>query len=160
MKKTGGIFMPWDMNDYPASMKNMEPLVRKKAIDIANALEEEGYDEDRLIPIAQSQAGDWYDNASEEEKKEFEDAPDPSKKDEHDASGNPDLIDNDVEVVHEDDRWKVQTVGAERPDKTFEYKEDAVARAEDVARNKESSVHIYKQDGSLQEKKKPNPRED
>jgi len=130
--------MPWDMNDYPASMKNMEPLVRKKAIDIANALEKEGYDEDRLIPIAQSQAGDWYDNASEEEKKEFEDAPDPSKKDEHDASRNPDLIDNDVEVVYE----------------------DAVARAEDVARNKESAVHIYKQDGSLQEKKKPKPRED
>jgi uncharacterized protein YdaT len=137
-EKTGGIFMPWDMNDYPASMKNMEPLVRKKAIDIANALEKEGYDEDRLIPIAQSQAGDWYDNASEEEKKEFEDAPDPSKKDEHDASRNPDLIDNDVEVVYE----------------------DAVARAEDVARNKESAVHIYKQDGSLQEKKKPKPRED
>src|SRR5699024_5768200 len=144
--------MPWDMNDYPASMKNMEPLVRKKAIDIANALEEEGYDEDRLIPIAQSQAGDWYDNASEEEKKESED--------EQDASGNPDLIDHDGEVVYEDDRWKVQTVGAERPDNTFEYKGNAVARAEDVARNKESSVHIYKQDGSLQEKKKPKPRED
>jgi len=151
--------MPWDMNDYPASMKNMDPLVRKKAIDIANALEEEGYDEDRLIPIAQSQAGEWFDNASEKEKKEFKDAPDPSKGDEHDASGNPDLVDNDVEVVYEDDKWKVQTVGAKRPDKTFEYKEDAVARAEDVARNKKSTVHIYKQDGSLQDSKTPKPRE-
>lgn len=152
--------MPWDMNDYPPSMKNMEPLVRKKAIDIANALEKEGYDEDRLIPIAQSKAGDWYDNASEKEKKEFKDAPDPSKKDPHDTNKNSDLIDNDVEVVYEDARWKVQTVGAKRPDKTFEYKEDAVARAEDLARNKNSFVHIYKRDGTLQEKKKPKPRDD
>ena len=56
--------MPWDLNDYPNSMKNMHPLVRKKAIDIANALEEEGYEDDRAIPIAQSQAQEWYDNAS------------------------------------------------------------------------------------------------
>src|SRR5690625_5964323 len=133
--------MPCNMNDYPASMKNMEPLVRKKAIDIANVLEEEGYDEDRLIPIAQYQAGDWYDNASEEEKKEFEDAPDPSKKDEHDASRNPDLIDNDVEVVYEDDRWKVQTVGAERAVKTFEYKADADDHAEDVALKKKQAIN-------------------
>jgi uncharacterized protein YdaT len=30
--------MPWNMTDYPASMKNMDKLTRKKAIDIANAL--------------------------------------------------------------------------------------------------------------------------
>lgn len=30
--------MPWDMNDYPDSMKNLDPLVRKKAIDIAYIL--------------------------------------------------------------------------------------------------------------------------
>lgn len=151
--------MPWDMNDYPASMKNMDPLVRKKAIDIANALEEEGYDEDRLIPIAQSQAGDWFDNASEKEKKEYEKEPNPTKADQHDESGKPDLVDNDVEVKYENDEWKVQTVGAKRPDRTFEYKEDAVGRAEDMARNKKSSVHIYKKDGSLQKSKTPKPRD-
>src|SRR5699024_7963524 len=139
--------MTWDMNDYPASMKNMDQLVRKKAIDIANALEEEGYDEDRLIPIAQSQAGEWFDNASEKEKKEFKDAPDPSKGDEHDASGNPDLVDNDVEVVYEDDKWKVQTVGAKRPDKTIEYKVDVVYRAEVVDRNKKRISNIVTKDG-------------
>lgn len=30
--------MPWNMNDYPTSMKNLAPLIRKKAIDIGNAL--------------------------------------------------------------------------------------------------------------------------
>ena len=55
--------MPWNMQDYPNSMKNMELLVRKKAIDIANAIEEEGYEEDQLIPIAQAQAKEWFEKA-------------------------------------------------------------------------------------------------
>ena len=150
--------MPWDMNDYPDSMKNLDPLVRKKAIDIANALEAEGYDEGRAIPIAQARAGDWFDNASEEEKKAFEKEKNPSKYDKHTATSNPDLIDNDVKVIFEEDVWKVMTEDAKRADQTFEYKEDAVARAEDLARNKESSIHIYKKDGSLQETKKPRAR--
>ena len=63
--------MPWNMKDYPASMKNLDPLVRKKAIDIANALLNDGYTDDRAIPIATSQAEKWLENASEEEKKEL-----------------------------------------------------------------------------------------
>jgi len=142
--------MPWNTNDYPDSMKNMDPLIRKKAIDIANALEEEGYEEDRLIPIAHSQAQDWYEDASDEEIEDFKDESNPSKNDEHDDSANVDLVDNDVEVFYEDQEWKVQTKGAKQPDQTFEYKEDAVERAEDMARNKESRVFVYKQDGDLQ----------
>lgn len=57
--------MPWNMKDYPQSMKNLEHTVRKKAIDIANALDADGYLEDRSIPIAISQAKEWYDNAKE-----------------------------------------------------------------------------------------------
>lgn len=49
--------MPWSKSNYPDSMKNMDPQVREKAIDIANTLvEEEGYEEGRAIRIAQSQA--------------------------------------------------------------------------------------------------------
>ncbi len=147
--------MPWDMNDYPDSMKNMDPLVRKKAIDIANALEDEGYEEGRLIPIAHSQAQEWYDNASDEEKKEFEKADDPQKDDQHEESGNPDLVDNDVQVIYEEDVWKVWTKGAKRPDETFDHKDDAVDHAEKVAANKESKLFIYKQNGDLQTTKKP-----
>lgn len=152
--------MPWDMNDYPASMKNLDPLVRKKAIDIANALETDGYEDERAIPIAQAQAGDWFDSASDEEKEAFKQEPDPQKDDSHDSSGNEDLIDNDVEVIFDEDAWKVKTVDAERADQTFEYREDAVARAEDVARNKESAVRIYKKDGTLQDERTPRARED
>lgn len=150
--------MPWNMQDYPDSMKNMEPLVRKKAIDIANALEDEGYEENRLIPIAHSQAQDWYDNASKEEKEAFEEEPNPQKDDEHETSGNADLVDNDVEVFYDADEWKVQTKGAKRPDQTFDHKDEAVEHAKELAINKESKVFIYKQDGDLQTEKEP--RED
>ena len=71
--------MPWNMNDYPASMKNLDPLIRKKAIDIANALLDDGYPDDRAIPIATSQAEKWYDNASAAEKKDFQKAKAPKK---------------------------------------------------------------------------------
>lgn len=54
--------MPWDKNDYPPSMKNLEPRVRNKAIEIANALLDEKYEEGRAIAIATSKAEEWADN--------------------------------------------------------------------------------------------------
>jgi uncharacterized protein YdaT len=44
--------MPWSKNDYPAAMKNLDPEVRDKAIEIANALLKDGYEDGRAIPIA------------------------------------------------------------------------------------------------------------
>ena len=43
--------MPWNEHYYPPSM---EQLVRRKAIEIANALLEEGQDEGTAIRIARS----------------------------------------------------------------------------------------------------------
>lgn len=57
------------MNDYPTSMKNLAPLIRKKAIDIGNALLADGYPDDRAIPIAISQAEKWYQEASAKRQK-------------------------------------------------------------------------------------------
>jgi uncharacterized protein YdaT len=51
--------MPWSANDYPPAMDNLHPLVRIKAIEIANALLEEGYDDGSAIRIAISQAKQW-----------------------------------------------------------------------------------------------------
>lgn len=49
--------MPWTKQDYPDSMKNLDPEVREKAIEIANALvEDEKMEEGRAIAIAQAQA--------------------------------------------------------------------------------------------------------
>jgi uncharacterized protein YdaT len=54
--------MPWTKTNYPDSMKNLSEKVRNKAIEIANALLDEGYDEDRAIPIGISQAEKWAEN--------------------------------------------------------------------------------------------------
>jgi uncharacterized protein YdaT len=56
--------MPWSENHFPRSMANLPPLVRSKAIDIANALLEDGYEEGRAIRIAIAQAKRWALGAS------------------------------------------------------------------------------------------------
>jgi hypothetical protein len=50
--------VPWDENRYPASMSHLPVRVRRKAIEIANALLEEGYDEGKAIRIAIAKAKD------------------------------------------------------------------------------------------------------
>jgi uncharacterized protein YdaT len=51
--------MPWNIRNYPVSMKNLKPRVRKKAIEIANALLKEGYEDGRAIAIATAKAEEW-----------------------------------------------------------------------------------------------------
>jgi len=48
--------MPWDESYYPASMKNLPPAVRRKAIEIANALLRERCPEGKAIRIAIARA--------------------------------------------------------------------------------------------------------
>jgi uncharacterized protein YdaT len=57
--------MPWDESYYPRSMRNLPPEVRLKAIEIANALLEEGYDEGKAIRIAIAKAKEWAARAAE-----------------------------------------------------------------------------------------------
>ena len=51
--------MPWNEGYFPRSMTHLAPPVRTKAIEIANALLEEGLDEGRAIRIAIAQAKRW-----------------------------------------------------------------------------------------------------
>ena len=51
--------MPWDDERYPTSMRGLDVRVRRKAIEIANALLEEGYDEGKAIRIAIAKAKEW-----------------------------------------------------------------------------------------------------
>ena len=144
--------MPWNMQDYPDSLKNFEPLLRKKIIDIANALEESGYEDDRAIPIAINEGKEWYNNASQSERDDFDKEANPQKVDDHDtSSANPDLIDNDVEVFYEEEQWKVKTVDAERASDTFDNKADAIERAKEIAENRDAKVISYTKDGKKQD---------
>lgn len=51
--------MPWNENHFPRSMAHLSPRVRAKAIEIANALLEQGYEEGKAIRIAIAQAKHW-----------------------------------------------------------------------------------------------------
>jgi uncharacterized protein YdaT len=51
--------MPWNITYYPVSMRHLSEVTRAKAIEIANALLDEGMDEGKAIRIAISRAEDW-----------------------------------------------------------------------------------------------------
>jgi uncharacterized protein YdaT len=55
----------WNMREYPSEMRNLSERVREKAIEIANTLMTQGYQEAKAIPIAISQARDWSRNTRE-----------------------------------------------------------------------------------------------
>ncbi|WP_192894739.1 hypothetical protein [Neobacillus notoginsengisoli] len=58
--------MPWSKNNYPASMKNLDPDVREKAIEIANAILEEENDEGKAIAIGIDKAREYVAKHGEE----------------------------------------------------------------------------------------------
>jgi uncharacterized protein YdaT len=51
--------MPWSDDRYPISMKNLRPRVRRKAIEVANALLAAGRPEGQAIRIAIWSAKRW-----------------------------------------------------------------------------------------------------
>jgi len=51
--------MPWNSEYFPSSMAHLPAVVRAKAIEIANALLEQGYDDGKAIRIAIAQAKRW-----------------------------------------------------------------------------------------------------
>lgn len=141
--------MPWNMKDFPASMKNLDKLTRKKAIDIANALLDEGYPYSRAIPIAIDQAKEWYENASESERRTFEKEKNPSKSDKHDTNPRAGkLLDSDVIVEYAEEQWIVKSKGAKKASNHFDTKKEAIEKGKQVAQNKESTLVIYKKDGT------------
>lgn len=58
--------MPWDEIYCPRSMRNLPPEVRAKAIEIANALLDEGYDDGTAIRIAIAKAEEWAESSGAE----------------------------------------------------------------------------------------------
>jgi uncharacterized protein YdaT len=51
--------MPWTSHDYPVSMRHLSGPAREKAIEIANALLDEGMDDGKAIRIAIAKAKEW-----------------------------------------------------------------------------------------------------
>lgn len=137
--------MPWNEKDYPDSMKNLNSLVRRKAIDIGNAMVKEGYEEDSAIPIAISQAKRWFEDADSEDKKSLKEKDITKHKDDPENTSSR-LQNKDVEVKYneEDKMWLVITEGAKRADSKHSTKKEAERRAKEIAENKGVKVKSYK----------------
>ncbi|WP_294346964.1 hypothetical protein [uncultured Sphingobacterium sp.] len=60
--------MPWSSKDYPASYKNQPAKIRKKAIEIANAILAEGTDEGIAIATGLKKAREFYDRDNDGDK--------------------------------------------------------------------------------------------
>ena len=52
--------MPWSAADYPASMKNLSPEARRKAISIANAILKDGGEEGTAIATGIARAEEEF----------------------------------------------------------------------------------------------------
>jgi len=143
--------MPWTMNDYTSSMKNLNETTRKKAIDIANSMINEGYKEDQAIPIAIDQAKEWYENADQEEVEHYKQYGKPTTRSAEGKkySSNPERLEEGEEVVPHEDGLAVKSSHAERVSNIYDTKEEAVERAKEIAENKQTSLTVYKQDGSV-----------
>jgi hypothetical protein len=55
----GATPMPWTFERYPPAMQRLPPEVRGKAIEIANAMLAEGYEEGQAIRMAIAAARKW-----------------------------------------------------------------------------------------------------
>ncbi|MDG5788826.1 DUF2188 domain-containing protein [Evansella sp. AB-P1] len=113
--------MPWDMNNYPESMKNLVGPIKEKAIEIANRLTEEGYEEGRAISIGIAQAKKWV--------------------------GEQTLPQH---VVPHSDGWAIKREDSERASYVYETQKEALKKAQSIASNQKTRLIIHRQDGSIE----------
>lgn len=118
--------MPWSKKEFPDSMKNLEEPVRNKAIEIANRLIKEDYEEGRAISIAISQAKEWYENRGEEASAEIT---------HHLVSRGDGWV---LEALHSDERLN------------FDTKDEAMDKIKELSKEKKIKVMIHDSDGKFQ----------
>jgi uncharacterized protein YdaT len=145
--------MPWSMKDYPASLKNLEKPVKKKAIEIANAMIDEGYEDGRAIPIATSKAKEWVENASKKEIDDFLKHDDETERDEEaNDDARPELMNKAEHVIKHKNGWAVKAEDAKRVSEIKETKTEAIERAKEIAEHKGTDVIVHLADGSVHRK--------
>lgn len=116
--------MPWSKNDYPASMKNLEPDVREKAIEIANALLRDDTDEGRAIAIATAQARKAVNGDDDNDRPRYE-----------------------VKARKED--WILLKENGERAIFSEETKDALLEKAKPYVNDHNGILSIYQEDGDL-----------
>ncbi len=120
--------MPWNKRDYPVSMKNLEPRVREKAVDIANALLDEGYEEGRAIAIATAKAKEWNEEHPEHP---------------------PENRRSKLHIVPHENGWAVKEEGGKVCYQAG-TKLEAVEQAKERASDTNTSAVVHRKDGTVE----------
>ncbi|MEK3912723.1 DUF2188 domain-containing protein [Paenibacillus sp. FSL H7-0331] len=141
--------MPWKKNDYPVSMKNLEPRVRNKAVEIANALLEDGYEEGRAIAIATAKGEEWDDNHPLQRQKHEEKEATSTQSNQQSASHN-EHSGHNLHVVPDGDGWAVKVEGFHDVRLNTETKAEAVEKAKQWASDTNSSAIIHRKNGTVE----------
>ncbi|WP_243839533.1 DUF2188 domain-containing protein [Shouchella lehensis] len=130
------------MKQYPSAFKQLEAPIKKKAIEIGNAMLDDGYKEHDAIPIAISQAKSWYEDTPKKDIEQFykHGQMKPSKNREKQSS--PTLNERNQLVKERTDGWAVQAEGAQKPSHVYKTKKEAVQRAKEIAKNKGTDVKV------------------
>ncbi|MFX3646296.1 MAG: DUF2188 domain-containing protein [Paenibacillus sp.] len=150
--------MPWNKQDYPVSMKNLEPRVRHKAIEIANALLDDGYEEGRSIAIATAKAEEWDENHPVPESSKS-DSTSSSDHSDHKKSSSTDRRHSEpvssskshdnIHVVPTDSGWAIKEEGKSTYLSTFDTKAEAVDKAKELSSKQNIRAIIHNQDGQI-----------
>ncbi|ETT44809.1 DUF2188 domain-containing protein [Paenibacillus sp. FSL R5-0490] len=156
--------MPWNKQDYPVSMKNLEPRVRHKAIEIANALLDDGYEEGRSIAIATAKAEEWDENhpAPENSKSDSTSSSDNSNRNKsssgerrHSEPVSSSKSHDNIHVVPTDSGWAIKEEGKSTYLSTFDTKAEAVDKAKELSSKQNIRAIIHNQDGQIASSVKP-----
>ncbi|WFA86051.1 DUF2188 domain-containing protein [Paenibacillus amylolyticus] len=156
--------MPWNKHDYPVSMKNLEPRVRHKAIEIANALLDDGYEEGRSIAIATAKAEEWDENhpAPENSKSDSTSSSDNSNRNKsssgehrHSEPVSSSKSHDNIHVVPTDSGWAIKEEGKSTYLSTFDTKAEAVDKAKELSSKQNIRAIIHNQDGQIASSIKP-----
>lgn len=136
--------MPWSTRDYPTSMKNLTAEVRHKAIDVANALLDEGYEEGRAIVIATAQAEKWAKNRHQKIRKDNAEGTTGQAVESDQGSGHPIHVMLDANA----EKWLAQQ-DQQRLAQGSE-KEDVVTKARAKAKAQNTCLYIHTDSGDLE----------
>lgn len=118
--------MPWNKNDYPPSMKNLNEATRRKAIEIANALLEEGHEEGKAISIAISKAKE----VTNSKNKTGEDIT--------------------YHLVPHSGEWAIKRGNSRRVTEVFQTKNEALVKGNNLVKKNNGRLVVHRQDGTIE----------
>lgn len=125
--------MDWTTDNCPAAIKSLaDESIRARAIDEANKLREEGYGPVRALSMGIARAQDAAD-----------------RKDDSTIPGAA------YYVVLDSDEWHILREDEAKPTHRFDRMQDAIVRAQELARESRSAVYVLLGDQALVEKFEP-----